>query len=375
MALAERARGAVTGGLIGGAVGGVAAPVLEGGIAAGRYLAGKPIEYIRSAIAPGAQAERAIGRAYSRRSRPIPQPPDGSRRASSALDSPGGRDRRARRARRVIWRARRRTFPGSAADVIARLDPRGAAQSTALHRLVPAVVELPRRALGAGGDRPRRAHHQPRQLRDRHAAGRLPAMVARSGATSPARRRCSGRMTSRRRSAADPRRDRGLRRLPLADHHHPGRTGRVQSRPRRRADISESRVLGRNPQRDIRRCTRCRPRRTQRGSRRARRAGTLAQQRTGHARADLRDGAAGRGAVLRRGECARGWRRSSSARTSTWRRRAPRSNKMCDPERKLFAGRLRLAHDGEAIARAHAGPQRRGAAPVGNDPARQNASS
>jgi hypothetical protein len=62
--LAERGRGALTGGLIGGAVGGVAAPVLEGGIAAGRYLAGKPIEYIRSAIAPEASASRAVGRAY-----------------------------------------------------------------------------------------------------------------------------------------------------------------------------------------------------------------------------------------------------------------------------------------------------------------------
>lgn len=62
--LAERLPHAVTGGLIGGAVGGVAAPVLEGGIAAGRLVGGKVPEYIRSTFRPGAQAERAIGRAY-----------------------------------------------------------------------------------------------------------------------------------------------------------------------------------------------------------------------------------------------------------------------------------------------------------------------
>jgi hypothetical protein len=62
--LSSRVRGLLFGGAVGGAAGGLGAPVLEGTIAAGRYLAGKPIEYIRSAIAPGAQAERAIGRAY-----------------------------------------------------------------------------------------------------------------------------------------------------------------------------------------------------------------------------------------------------------------------------------------------------------------------
>lgn len=63
--LAERLPHGVTGGLIGGAVGGVAAPVLEGGIAAGRYLARKPIDYGRAILAPGAQAEARIARAYA----------------------------------------------------------------------------------------------------------------------------------------------------------------------------------------------------------------------------------------------------------------------------------------------------------------------
>ena len=63
--LAERGRGAVTGGLIGAAAGGFGVPLLEAGIAGGRYLARKPIEIARSVYNPTGQASRALGRTYA----------------------------------------------------------------------------------------------------------------------------------------------------------------------------------------------------------------------------------------------------------------------------------------------------------------------
>jgi hypothetical protein len=127
--LAERGRGALTGGFIGGVAGGVAAPVLEGGIAAGRYFAGKPIELLRSTFRPDAQAERAIGRAYQQA---VEADPVAARRLALGELGPGSpavvADVLGQPGRNLSRSAA--NLSGQAADVIDQtVQPRGAAQS------------------------------------------------------------------------------------------------------------------------------------------------------------------------------------------------------------------------------------------------------
>jgi hypothetical protein len=128
--LPDRIKGMLFGGAVGGAAGGLGAPVLEGTIAAGRYLAGKPVELIRSAIAPGAQAERAVGRAYQQA---VAADPAAARRLDLAELGPGSPavvlDVLGQPGRNLARSAA--NLSGQAADVIEQtLEPRAAAQSS-----------------------------------------------------------------------------------------------------------------------------------------------------------------------------------------------------------------------------------------------------
>lgn len=128
--LADRASGAAIGGVAGGLIGGAAVPVIEGGFAAARALASKPVDVVRAAINPDGAAQRAVGRAYQKSvttdpagvNRILPQElsPTGPAVVMDALGNEG----------RDLARAAA-NMSGSARDTLNQtLDPRYSSQST-----------------------------------------------------------------------------------------------------------------------------------------------------------------------------------------------------------------------------------------------------